>query len=73
MQQPPKILTKPLKELSLSSEFLTFANQNGFDCIGDLMDMPLNELEEIPGFNKRMLSEYINILMQHGLDRILDQ
>lgn len=73
MQQPPEILTKPLEQLSLSTEFLAFANQNGFDCIGDLMDIPLNELEEIPGFNKRILSEYINVLMQHGLDSTLDQ
>ncbi len=73
MQHPPEILTRPLEQLSLSSEFLAFANQNGFDCIGDLMDVPLNELESIPGFNKRMLSEYVNFLMQHRLDSTLDQ
>jgi DNA-directed RNA polymerase alpha subunit len=66
------ILQKAIKNLDVSKEFKTMAKANGFKTLQDILDMPLHELpyKQMSGY--RMLKEFLDMMEEHSLGRLLE-
>jgi hypothetical protein len=56
------VLNQPLNELELTLAFKAKAGQLGFHKLADLVDQPAYDLLKLPGFDHRLLHEYISFL-----------
>lgn len=71
MDKGHPILTKEIKFLATSDEFLEMSQANGFKNLKDIIDQPTSELLKKPFFNYRMLTELGIMLQGYGLLRLL--
>ncbi len=66
------ILQKAIKNLDVSKEFKTMAKANGFKTLQNILDIPLHELPYKPQSGYRMLREFLDLLSEHSLNRLVD-
>jgi hypothetical protein len=66
------ILQKAIKNLDVSKEFKAMAKANGFKTLQDILDMPLHELPYKPQSGYRMLKEFLDMMEEHSLGRLLE-
>ncbi|WP_041649427.1 hypothetical protein [Marivirga tractuosa] len=71
-ESPLNILNTPLEELQMSSELLRFAEAHKLHSLSDMISIGTRNLEGLPGFNKRLLFEYLQLLEKHGLDEFME-
>lgn len=65
------ILKKPLDQFALSDEFVEMARINHFNNLGEITELPVNELLKLPYFGYRVLNELITILKYYKADSAL--
>ena len=73
VQKENPILIKDLEQLQVSDEFRLMAKQNGFNNLGEIIDVPISELKQKPGMNYRMLAELGEVLTSYDLIDIVDE
>ena len=61
------VLNQPFNELELTPAFKAKAGQLGFHTLGDLLDQPAYDLLKLPGFDHRLLHEYVSYLEKEKL------
>jgi hypothetical protein len=66
------ILYKAIKNLDVSKEFKAMAKANGFKTLQDILDIPLHALPYKPQSGYRMLKEFLSILDEYSLNRLVD-
>ncbi len=62
------LLDQPITSLELSEEFKEMAETNRFETLSQMMEYSLEELQRMPLFDLRMLTEYVNFLTDRGFD-----
>ena len=67
-----QILNSKIDELSFSQEFKAVAKNHGYERLSELVAMDIERLRQVPGFNQRMLAEFILILATHELDHLIN-
>lgn len=67
------ILQKAIKNLDVSKEFKAMAKANGFKTLQSILDMPLYELPYKPQSGYRMLKEFLDMMEEHSLGRLLER
>jgi DNA-directed RNA polymerase alpha subunit len=71
MNEENPILSKSIQSFSFSDEFLEMCNTNGFSTLGEIVQLQVNELFKMTGFNLRMLKELYQILEDNKLEKWL--
>jgi hypothetical protein len=66
-------LQKPIKSFASSEEFIAMCNLNGFDTLGDILELEVNEMLAKPEFNVRMLMELYSILKNYQLEKCIKE
>jgi len=61
------ILNQPIDDIELSPAFKAKARQLGFHKLADLVDQSAYDLLKLPGFDNRLLNEYIGFLEKEKL------
>jgi hypothetical protein len=56
------VLNQPIEQLALSEEFKIKTGQLGFNTLAELLEHPPSDLLQLPGFNYRVLTEYIDFI-----------
>jgi len=67
-----KQLHIPIQFLDLSLEFKEMARINHFSTLSQMVELPVEELQNHQLFNYRMLAEYISFLTKHKLDDLVE-
>lgn len=68
MSETTNILHQPVPSLELSDEFKAMARANHFTTLGEMVEFRIEELQRMPLFDHRMLSEYVSFLTKNGLE-----
>jgi len=67
MSEKLSILEKPIQLLATSQEFLEMCKKNGFENLGNILELHVNDMLRRPEFNHRMLKELYQILDSYNL------
>ena len=61
------LLHQPIASLPLSPEFSALMGELGIQTLEELIDRPVHEMMQLPGFGYRMLKELIGLMNAHGV------
>jgi len=65
------VLNAPIKDLEFSNEFKQKTGQLRLQTLADLLAHQPNDLLQLPGFNYRLLTEYIDFMEKANLGKYI--
>lgn len=66
------VLNRPIRELDFSAEFKWVTKEWGLETLAEMLDHKPRNLTKLPGFNVRILHEFVAFLEQKGLGNYLN-